>query len=51
MRADQPSARQNNLTTNKVILPAKVMAMLEKWYPVNAKAMGFYGNPVNGLIL
>jgi hypothetical protein len=48
--ADNGIARQNNLTTNKVILPVKVMGTLDKWNPVNAKAMGFYGNPVNGLI-
>ncbi len=47
--ADNGIARQNNLTTNKIILPVKVMGTLDKWNPVNAKAMGFYGNPVNGL--
>jgi RNA binding exosome subunit len=25
------------------------MGTLDKWNPVNAKAQGFYGNPVNGL--
>jgi hypothetical protein len=30
-------------------LPVKVMGTLDKWNPVNAKAQGFYGNPVNGL--
>lgn len=47
--ADNGIARQSNLTTNKVILPVKVMGTLEKWNPANAKAMGFYGNPVAGL--
>jgi hypothetical protein len=47
--ADNGIAKQSNLTTNKIILPVKVMGTLEKWNPVNAKAQGFYGNPVNGL--
>jgi hypothetical protein len=47
--ADNGIARQSNLTTNKVILPVKVMGTLDKWNAVNAKAQGFYGNPVNGL--
>ncbi|MBA2703889.1 MAG: hypothetical protein H0U60_08560 [Blastocatellia bacterium] len=47
--ADNGIARQNNLTTNKIILPVRVMGTLDKWNAVNAKAMGFYGNPVNGL--
>jgi len=48
--ADNGIAKQNNLTTNKIILPVKVMGTLDKWNAVNAKAQGFYGNPVNGLI-
>lgn len=47
--ADNGIARQSNLTTNKVILPVKVMGTVDKWNPVNAKAMGFYGNPVVGI--
>jgi hypothetical protein len=47
--ADNGIARQNNLTTNKVILPVQVMGTLDKWNPTNAKAMGFYGNPVAGV--
>ena len=47
--ADNGIAKQSNLTTNKIILPVKVMGTVDKWNPVNAKAMGFYGNPVNGL--
>jgi len=47
--ADNGIARQSNLTTNKIILPVKVMGTLDKWSPVNAKAQGFYGNPVVGL--
>jgi len=47
--ADNGIAKQNNLTTNKVILPVKVMGTLDKWNPTNAKAMGFYGNPVAGV--
>jgi hypothetical protein len=48
--ADNGIARQSNLTTNKVILPVKVMGTLDKWNAANAKAQGFYGNPVNGLV-
>ena len=47
--ADNGIAKQNNLTTNKVILPVKVMGTVDKWNPANAKAMGFYGNPVTGV--
>jgi hypothetical protein len=47
--ADNGIAKQNNLSTNKVILPVKVMGTLDKWNAVNAKAMGFYGNTVSGL--
>ena len=47
--ADNGIAQQSKLTTNKIILPVKVMGTLDKWNPVNAKTMGFYGNPVVGL--
>lgn len=47
--ADNGIAKQSNLTTNKVMLPVKVMGTMEKWNPANAKAMGFYGNPVAGV--
>ena len=47
--ADNGIAKQNNLSTNKVILPVKVMGTLDKWNAVNAKAMCFYGNTVSGL--
>jgi hypothetical protein len=47
--ADNGIARQNNLTTNKIVLPVKVMGTLDKWNPVNAKSMGFFGNPMSGL--
>ena len=46
--ADNGIAKQSNLTTNKIILPVKV-GTVDKWNAVNAKAMGFYGNPVTGL--
>ena len=46
---DNGIAKQNNLSTNKIILPVKVMGTLDKWNAVNAKAQGFFGNPVNGL--
>lgn len=47
--ADNGIAKQSNLSTNKVILPVKVMGTLDKWNPVNAKAMGFFGNPIAGV--
>lgn len=47
--ADNGIAKQNNLTTYKIILPVKVMGTLDKWNPVNAKAMGFFGNPMQGI--
>ena len=47
--ADNGIAKQSNLTTNKIILPVKVTGTVDKWNPVNAKAQGFFGNPVNGL--
>ena len=47
--ADNGIAKQNNLSTNKIILPVKVMGTLDKWNPVNAKAMGYFGNPVTGI--
>lgn len=47
--ADNGIAKQNNITTNKVILPVQVMGTLDKWNPANAKAMGIYGNPVAGV--
>ncbi|HEU5235910.1 MAG TPA: hypothetical protein VFU37_02145 [Pyrinomonadaceae bacterium] len=47
---DNGIAKQNSLTTNKIVLPVKVMGTLDKWNPVNAKSMGFYGNPVAGLM-
>jgi|ERR1043166_5456559 hypothetical protein len=45
---DNGIAKQNNLTTYKIILPVKVMGTLDKWNPANAKAMGFFGNPLTG---
>jgi len=47
--ADNGIAKQSKLTTNKIILPVKVIGTLDKWNAVNAKTQGFYGNPVNGL--
>ena len=46
---DNGIAKQSNLTTNKAILPVKVMGTLDKWNAANAKAMGFYGNPLVGV--
>ncbi len=46
---DNGIAKQNNLTTNKIVLPVKVLGTVDKWNPTNAKAMGFYGNPLAGI--
>ena len=46
--ADNGIAQKSNLTTNKILLPVKVMGTLDKWNPANAKT-GFYGNPVSGM--
>jgi hypothetical protein len=47
--ADNGIAKQNNLTTYKILLPVKIMGTLDKWNSANAKAMGFFGNPVAGI--
>lgn len=47
--ADNGIAKQSNLTTYKIFLPVKVMGTLDKWNPANAKAMGFFGNPITGI--
>jgi len=38
--ADNGIGKHSDLTTNKIILPVKVMGTVDKWNPVNAKAMG-----------
>ena len=45
--ADNGIAKRNNVSTNKVILPVKIMGTLDKWNP--AKAKGYYGNPMIGI--
>ncbi len=47
--ADNGIAKQNNIMTNKIFLPLKVMGTLDKWNPANAKAMGFYGSAMTGM--
>lgn len=47
--ADNGIAKRSNLTTRAMIVPVQVMGTLDKWNPANAKAMGFYGNPVQGI--
>lgn len=47
--ADNSIAKRSNLTTRAMIIPVQVMGTLDKWNPTNAKAMGFYGNPVIGI--
>lgn len=47
--ADNGIAKKSNLTTNKIILPVQIMGTVDKWNPTNAKAMGFFGNPVQGI--
>jgi hypothetical protein len=46
--ADNGIARQSKLSTDKVLLPVKVMGTVDKWNPTAAKADAFYGNPLTG---
>jgi hypothetical protein len=46
--ADNGIAKQNKLTTNKIILPVKVMGNVDKWNTATWKADTFYGNPLAG---
>jgi hypothetical protein len=44
---DNGLARQNKISTDKLVLPVKVMGTADKWN-VAAKTDGFYGNPLTG---
>jgi len=46
--ADNGLAARNRISTDKVLLPVKVMGTADKWNPASART-GFYGNPVVGL--
>lgn len=46
--ADNGIARQNKLSTNKVILPVKVTGNVDKWNAATWKVDAFYGNPLTG---
>lgn len=42
-------AKLNGISTNKLVVPVKVIGTLDKWNPVKAKTMGFYGKPIQGV--
>lgn len=46
---DTGIAKKSGISTNKIFLPVKVMGTVDKWNPINAKTMGFYGVPVVGI--
>jgi hypothetical protein len=48
---DNGLAKQNKISTDKVILPVKVMGTVDKWNAAAAKTDGFYGNPLIGFTL
>jgi hypothetical protein len=45
---DNGIAKQNGITTDKVLLPVKVMGNVDKWNAATSKTEGFYGNPLTG---
>jgi hypothetical protein len=49
--ADNGIARQNRLSTDKVMLPVKVMGNADKWNATAWKTEGFYGNPLEGFVM
>jgi len=46
--ADNGIAKQNSISTDKVILPVKVMGNVDKWNAATWKTEAFYGNPLTG---
>ena len=46
--ADNGIAKQNKLSTNRIILPVKVMGNVDKWNATAWKTDAFYGNPLTG---
>ena len=47
--ADNGIAKQNKVSTNKMIVPVKVLGAADKWNATAWKTDGFYGNPLIGL--
>jgi hypothetical protein len=45
---DNGIAKQNSISTDKVILPVKVMGNVDKWNAATRKTEAFYGNPLTG---
>jgi hypothetical protein len=45
---DNGIAKQNGISTDKVLLPVKVMGSVDKWNAATSKTEGFYGNPLMG---
>ncbi len=46
--ADNDLAKQNKISTNKIILPVKVIGNVDKWNAAAWKTDAFYGNPLTG---
>jgi hypothetical protein len=46
--ADNGLAAQNKVSTNKIVLPVKVLGTADKWNATAWKTDGFYGNPLTG---
>jgi len=46
--ADNGLAKQNGISTDKIILPVKVLGNVDKWNAATWKTAGFYGNPLTG---
>src|SRR5258705_7492339 len=42
--ADNGLAAQNGITTDKILLPVRIMGTADKWNAATAKTAGFYGN-------
>lgn len=48
---DNGLAKQNKISTDKAILPVKVIGTVDKWNAAAARTDGFYGNPLTGFNL
>lgn len=43
---DNGLAKENRISTDKILLPVKVMGNVDKWNATNWKTEAFYGNPL-----
>jgi hypothetical protein len=46
--ADNGLATKNGISTDKILLPIKVLGNADKWNAATARLAGFYGNPLTG---